>query len=377
MKPSCPMSFQPGDWMMGTPYRVVRPLGVGGMGEVYEVDHTRTGTRRAVKVARPLLLATDGVLAHRLLREGRVLRSIEHPNVVRVFEAGRLSDVRPYFAMELLEGMTLRQVVAEKAPLSWVQAIRMAVQVLDGLQAIHDRGIVHRDVKPGNLFLDGWGIVKVLDLGIAKSTDPHGSGPRTREGMVMGTTRYMAPEQLSGGVVDRRADLYSLALVLVELLVGRAKPKTRILGDDSLASVRRHGPEELEIVLRRALSPDPAARPSTASEMAAELRAFASAPAVPPRRTPRGPCVPICRSETSGTLSIPTDLGISLRRPPWFWGVQIGIVVLSVFAIVVATGVTWMVASRPGLESGRCSTGALGSSVALPAVQVGDEAGGR
>jgi serine/threonine-protein kinase len=347
------------------------------MGEVYEVDHTRTGTRRAVKVARPLLLATDGILAHRLLREGRVLRSIEHPNVVRVFEAGKLSDGRPYFAMELLEGTTLRQVVAEQAPMSWSLAIRMTVQALDGLQAIHDRGIVHRDVKPGNLFVDGWGIVKVLDLGIAKLTDPHGSGPRTREGMVMGTTRYMAPEQLSGGEVDPRADLYSLGLVLLELLVGRVLSRRKVLGDEVFALVRRHGPEELEVVLRRALSVDPAERPSSAAQMAAELRAFVSVPVVPPRPKARGPFAPVIRSEPTGTLSVPMSFVGSRRKPPWFWGVQIGIVVISLFAIVVATGVTWMVASQSGLEDGRCSTGALGSSVALPAVHVGDGAGGR
>lgn len=380
MKPSNSMSFQPGDWIAGTPYRVVRPLGMGGMGEVYEVDHTRTGTRRAVKVARPLLLATDGILAHRLLREGRVLRSIEHPNVVRVFEAGTLPDARPFFAMELLEGTTLRQMVADQAPLSWSRAVRLMVQALDGLQAIHDRGVIHRDVKPGNLFLDQRGILKVLDLGIAKSTDPNVSGPRTREGMVMGTTRYMAPEQFSGGTVDQRADIYSLALVVLELLAGRLSSRKKLVSDEVFDLVRAQGPVGLEAVLRRALAEDPACRPPSAAHLARELRAFVSVPAVRLRSEARGPVAPVAPGERTTTLSVPRFLAKPLPRSEWFWSVQIGIVVLSLFAIVVATGVTWIVASRSGLESSQCSTGATGvtgSSESFPAVRVGDGPPGR
>ncbi|PKN30167.1 MAG: hypothetical protein CVU63_25770, partial [Deltaproteobacteria bacterium HGW-Deltaproteobacteria-20] len=281
MKPEASLSFQVGDWMEGTPYRVVRPLGLGGMGEVYEVDHTRAGTRRAVKVARHDL--ADALVSQRLIREAKALRAIEHPNVVRVFEVGELPDGRPYFAMELLEGVCLRRLVAEQAPLAYARAVRLIVHALDGLAAIQAQGLVHRDVKPSNLFVDVSGVVKVLDLGIVKSTNPYASGPRTRDGMVLGTTRYMAPEQLSGACVDARADVYSAGLVLVELLVGR-KFRNSAWRRDGSPNLPHDLPPGLGSVISRALARDPEQRFNCAEELASALRLWVPVPPIAPRR---------------------------------------------------------------------------------------------
>ncbi|PIE06199.1 MAG: serine/threonine protein kinase, partial [Sorangium cellulosum] len=169
MRTPGPMSFQPGAVIKGTPYRIIRPIGVGGMGEVYEVVHARTSRRLAIKVARTHL-RDDVASLYRLVREGRALSSIQHPNVVKVFEAGELPNGRPYFAMELLEGTSMKNVI-KRAPLSFARSVDLACQALDGLSAIHRHGLIHRDVKPSNLFLDLDGVLKVLDLGVVKSTN--------------------------------------------------------------------------------------------------------------------------------------------------------------------------------------------------------------
>lgn len=368
--------FAPGDWIAGTPYRVVRTLGVGGMGEVYEVDHTRTGTRRAVKVVRASL-DTQAAVAQRLLREGRALLDIEHPNVVRVFEVGSLADGRPYFAMELIEGVSLRRVLAERAPLPWPRAVALVIQALDGLAAIHARGMIHRDVKPANLLLAGHGQVKVLDLGIAKPTDPHASGPRTRQGIVVGTTRYMAPEQLTARPVDARTDVYAAALVLFELLTG-CHPADAVTGGelDPMARVDREPPaislwvpEPLpggfDAVMQRALAVNPDERFESAEAFARSLRVFVSMP----ERAPARAGVPVARvqyesrppcAETTDATTVP----MASRRPGGRteaarWAlVHTASVALSVFALAVAfvaIGVTWMAVRDLRWSRERCA----------------------
>ena len=369
MKPEASLSFQVGDWMEGTPYRVVRPLGLGGMGEVYEVDHTRAGTRRAVKVARHDL--ADALVSQRLIREAKALRAIEHPNVVRVFEVGELPDGRPYFAMELLEGVCLRRLVAEQAPLAYARAVRLIVHALDGLAAIQAQGLVHRDVKPSNLFVDVSGVVKVLDLGIVKSTNPYASGPRTRDGMVLGTTRYMAPEQLSGACVDARADVYSAGLVLVELLVGR-KFRNSAWRRDGSPNLPHDLPPGLGSVISRALARDPEQRFNCAEELASALRLWVPVPPIAPRR--RAPLL-LARSKPvmeEGTGCTATEVGRHPPRQPraWLWGVQLGLLVFALFAMVIATGVTWRAIRTADLEPARCSAVTVSSS--LPTGTVGE-----
>ena len=292
-------SFRAGNWMDGTPYRVVKPIGAGGMGEVYEVDHTRAGTRRAVKVTRHF--EPNSIEPRRLLREARTLQTIDHPNVVRVFEVGALSDGRPYFSMELLQGMSLRSIIADQAPMDFDRATTLILQVLDGLAAIHARGFVHRDVKPSNVFVSERGVAKVIDLGIVKPMSPFASGPRTREGMVVGTTRYMAPEQLVGGRVDSRTDVYSVGLVLLELLVGKKVADTA-WRDGTQVALPRDLPPRLKSAVRSALARDPNQRFRNAEDMAAALRSWFPLRGEihrPERRVVPGRSVPRWSSRTS------------------------------------------------------------------------------
>lgn len=342
-------SFQEGQWLEGTPYRVVRPLGAGGMGEVYEVDHTRTGTRRAVKVARK---HADAPMSRRLLREARALRLIEHPNVVRVYEAGMLSGERPYFSMELLEGMSLRTVIAEQAPMMHERAVRLMLQVLDGLSAIQARHLVHRDIKPSNLFLDHRGVVKVLDLGIVKSIQPTLSQSLTKEGMVLGTTKYMAPEQLMGVPVDARADVFAAGLVLAELLIGRKGRKEiwrRCESEDGFGDA----PPGLVSAIRRAVARDPTLRFSSAQQMATALRVWVPAPPIPmPRQKTR---VAFCLSTACKQPDPRREPSCrSLRivhHAGWLWGIQIGILALALTAMVLATTVAWKSTRQPSLDT--------------------------
>lgn len=281
-------SMHRGQWIAGTPYRVVRSLGTGGMGEVYEVDHLRTGTRRALKVVRERMMVGDRVVLARFVREARVLRSIVHPHVVTVFEGGVLRDGRPYYTMELLRGLSFGEFTRQRACLPPRAVISMVVQALWGLSVIHRRGIVHRDIKPTNLFCCDDGQSKVLDLGIAKVLDPHETGPNTIHGTVIGTRRYMAPEQRWGGCVDRRADLYAMGLVLVELLLGRRCSDAGELRNQALRQECEHRVMGIDAVLQRALAWDSASRFASADQFATELTALCPVRAIARKNKPIG-----------------------------------------------------------------------------------------
>ena len=202
-------------------YRIVRPLGRGGMGAVYEVEHVQTGQRLAMKV----LNQHQGASVERFKREARVTSRIRSDHVVRVTDADVAADLdgAPFLVMELLDGADLEQATRDgpAAPADVVEWLR---QVARGLVKAHEAGIVHRDLKPENLFLerrdDGRPLVKILDFGIAKmATD---AGPLTHTGQFLGTPLYMAPEQADDGArVDAGADVYSIGLIAFRLLVGR------------------------------------------------------------------------------------------------------------------------------------------------------------
>ena len=278
-----------GQWLDGTPYRIAKVLGVGGMGEVYEVDHSRTGTRRALKVVRARVLREQRPLLTRFMREANVLRNLYHPNIVTVYENGVLSDGRPYYAMQLLHGSTWREIIRQRAPVEMKEAIGMAAQVLDGLEAMHRSGVVHRDIKPSNLFWDVSGVAVVIDLGIAKVCDRSITGPHTNDGMVVGTLAYMAPEQFITSEVDGRADVYAMGLVLLELVTG-AKAQEREAWTDAFEVLRSSGHASVAQVLRVALSRDPNERYPSAKGFAESLRAIFPAPSVRKRRVMDGWC---------------------------------------------------------------------------------------
>jgi serine/threonine protein kinase len=207
-------------------WRIANKLGEGGMGEVYAAEPVAGGARVAIKVLRQEFLADPPVLA-RFLEEGRTCIGLIHPNIVRVFECGEAEDRSPYLVMELLEGVPLGAYTAGGGRVPPPQAVPILHGILAGLAAAHARGVVHRDLKPDNVFLTrdpaGTFAVKLLDFGLAKVMDAAGGmGNRTRSGVLLGTPAYMSPEQIKNARdVDPRADLFSAGVLFYEMLTGR------------------------------------------------------------------------------------------------------------------------------------------------------------
>ena len=260
----------------GTPYDLQRPLGEGGIGEVYSALHVELGVQRAVKLLKRELSGQKEVLT-RFTREARILAQLRHPNLVEVVDLGVSADGRPFFAMELLRGRTLRDVLLDRGALRADQAVTIAVAVLDALEPLHHEGFVHRDVKPENVFLVSGGGVKLLDLGIARVEPDAVRDELTAEGASLGTPRYMAPEQARGERVDARADVWAVGALVWEMASG--EPPHADL-DGELAAVRASleglprgvfAPPQLVDVVFRATRPDPALRPPSAASMRAEL----------------------------------------------------------------------------------------------------------
>ncbi len=266
-------------------YALIRELGSGAAGVVFEAEHLIVGKRVALKLLRPEL-AQNAALSRRFVAEARAAARIAHANVVDIHDLGVARDGTCYLVMELLAGETLLDIVAQRGALPAAYACELMLQVLAGLAAAHAQGIVHRDLKPANVMVThprpDRPLAKVLDFGIAKGVlDP---GLVDETGAVLGTPLYMAPEQALGLDVDARADVYSAAAILFELLAGVAP----IEGDTnelvlakviagrrrSLAEVAPQVPAELAAIVDEALARDPAARPSSARELAQALGAF-------------------------------------------------------------------------------------------------------
>ena len=288
------------------PYEILSPLGAGGMGEVYRARDTRLGREVAVKVLPELSAESPEALA-RFEREAQAVAALSHPNILAIHDFARSADGVTYCVMELLEGETLRERL-EAAAIPPRKAVEYAQQILRGLAAAHDRGIVHRDLKPDNVFLTRDGLVKILDFGLALPAGPaapSGSGPQslTASGTVVGTPGYMAPEQIRGKLVDQRADLFALAVILYEMLTGqrafqRASPvetMMSVLQDDPPLTAGRGVPAEIAALLTHGLEKSPEDRFQSARDFAFALQAG--------EREPSGP-----RSPASGTAR-PAELG--------------------------------------------------------------------
>ncbi len=271
--------FQDGEIVPGTRYRVTRLVGRGGMGCVYEVEHQELGKRFVLKaLLRELSRRED--LAARLRNEWRALARLEHPNIVNVTDAGVSDNGVPYYIMERLEGETLAALLHRQRRLLPQHALGLAAGILSGLHAAHQIGVVHRDVKPPNIFVTSGGGVKVLDFGIAKIRD--GNGVITARGIAVGTPRYMSPEQAQGAPVDARSDIYATGLMLFEMLSGvgpfdDVKDHNELL----LAHLGRAAPllsgicvvaPELDAVVAAMLAKDPRERPPSALQVADTLR---------------------------------------------------------------------------------------------------------
>jgi tRNA A-37 threonylcarbamoyl transferase component Bud32 len=274
-------------------YRVVRPLGRGGMGVVYQAEHRVMQRSVALKVINRRYTA-DAAAAERFRREVRAAARLHHPNIVTAFDADNVGDAH-FLIMEYVEGRSLARVLEEHGPLPVAAACDHVRQAALGLQHAHERGMVHRDVKPDNLMLTPDGTVKVLDFGLAALTAERGPGGLTEVNVLMGTPAYMAPEQAEDArQADTRADVYSLGCTLYHLLTGSVPYPAptallKILAHREqplppLRAVRPEVPEGLEAVLARLLAKKPQDRYQTPGEVAAALAPFTQPVSVRPKK---------------------------------------------------------------------------------------------
>jgi serine/threonine protein kinase/Tol biopolymer transport system component len=272
-------------------YEIIAAIGEGGMGEVYLAKDTILGRRVALKVL-PEYVGKDPDRLRRFKQEARSASTLNHPNVCVIHEIGETDDGRPFIAMEHIEGVTLRQRMNERA-MKLGDALDVAIQVADALTAAHEAGIVHRDIKPENIMIRRDGYVKVFDFGLAKLTERRHTRANgtmstllanSSPGTVMGTAAYMSPEQARGVSVDERTDIWSLGVVLYEMISGRPPFVGETPTDVVVAIVEREppaisqylagAPAELERIVRKALRKDTDERYQIVKEMVIDLRSL-------------------------------------------------------------------------------------------------------
>jgi serine/threonine protein kinase len=268
------------------PFEILSLLGRGGMGEVYKVRDTRLDRINALKILPPEL-ARDPDRLHRFIREAKAASALNHPNIATIYEIGE-SDGIHWIAMELVEGQTLAERIRDR-PLETDEILDIGIQAAEALAEAHSKGIIHRDIKPANLMLTPKGVVKILDFGLAKrerreslATGADTTGTHTVPGLVMGTARYMSPEQVLGQSVDHRTDIFSLGVVLYEMAAGqppfRGESPSAIL--DAIVHrtpawpprVQDMVPEELKRIISKALEKFREVRYDAASELSADLK---------------------------------------------------------------------------------------------------------
>jgi eukaryotic-like serine/threonine-protein kinase len=340
------------------PYEILGWLGAGGMGEVYRARDARFGRDVAIKVIEPAF-AADASRVHRFEQEARAAGQLNHPNILAVHDAG-VHEGAPYLVSELLEGESLRSRLKDGA-LPPRKAIEYARQAAEGLAAAHDKGIVHRDVKPDNLFITKDGRIKILDFGIAKLAAPRDDPTRhtgfatdTAAGTVVGTAGYMSPEQVRGEVVDARSDIFSVGTVLYEMLTGRA-PFTRETAAESMTAILKEEPAEplspevppaLARIIARCLEKTREARFQSARDLAFGLDVL---------------------SGTHGTAA--SALAPALTRRSWLHHRALPWAVAGVLAIGLVGAAVWSARPVPGPGIARLL-------VALPAGQRFDGSGG-
>lgn len=236
------------------PYRIVRLLGAGGMGEVYLAEDSRLGRQVALKLM-PDHLARDPDLVRRFRQEARAASALNHPNLASIYEIEQ-ADGRHFIAMEFVAGETLRRIIT-RGPMPTAEALRIAAQVAGALAEAHQIGIVHRDIKPENIMLDSRGRIKILDFGLAKyapepaNVSAAADSYLTTPGLLMGTTAYMSPEQVRAIAVDARTDLWSLGVVLYEMIAG-APPFSGPSRSDVIAAILEREPFPLKLENRAA-----------------------------------------------------------------------------------------------------------------------------
>ena len=274
-----PLTLEAG-YLLG-PYRVLAPIGAGGMGEVYRARDTKLDRDIALKILPPDVASVETL--RRFEKEARAASSLNHPNIVAIYDVGRHESIA-YIAMELVEGQTLRGVMTD--PLTLKEALRVASKVADVLASAHERGVIHRDLKPENVMISRDGYIKLLDFGLAKVRPIFASGdktePQTTAGHIFGTTAYMSPEQAAGKPVDFRSDQFSLGVIVYEMLAGK-RPFERPTGAETLAAIiRDEAPPlaqfnevaalDVQPILDRCLAKSPGDRYASTRDLAHDLR---------------------------------------------------------------------------------------------------------
>ncbi|HEY7668644.1 MAG TPA: serine/threonine-protein kinase [Actinomycetota bacterium] len=355
-------------------YEIRAPLGRGGMGEVFEAVDRQLDRTVAVKILRPEL-AADRRLVGRFRREARTTARLSHPGIVGVYDVGEEGG-RVFIVMEFVAGSTFTELV-RLAPLPPASVARIGAAIADALAHAHERGVVHRDVSPGNLMLTSAGDAKLLDLGIARAAQGSAGGPASTS--VRGTPAYVAPEQARGGPTDQRADLYALGVVLTELLTGDPPAASGGWGIERPRVVAAAG-ERFAAVLDRCRAFDPGERYARAQGLSTDLRALSSSLATTtplalarrPRaigagsRSDTAP-LPVIRTERLGTrrsrrvprLLIVIAAGFTLLGAAWvvvpaIWGLGIPLSprVLAPEPIPTPTGLTVITGCDGWLSAG-------------------------
>ncbi len=313
--------MEPGEVVNGK-YRIVRLLGEGGMGAVYEVQHEVIGQRFALKVLHSEM-ASYPEYVERFIREAQAATKIGSDHIVYVTDGGYTDDGAPYIVMEYLDGESLAELMMREAPISIQRSVDLITQVCDAVGAAHGRGIIHRDLKPENLFVvrrrDGSEWIKVLDFGIAKILDTPEGMSLTCSGASMGTPHYMAPEQLHEAKhVDERADIYSTGVLLFQLLTAERPFQAKTIGELVIElvtadpqrprSFRPELSEELEAAVLKAIARDPDDRYTALSDLADAL-ALAVGPAPAAKTAPeQAPTVP---AEPSASAPLQPELAVT------------------------------------------------------------------
>ena len=293
-------------------YRVVRKLGSGGMADVYLAEDEELGRRVAIKILNDRH-AGDDQFVERFRREAKNAASLSHPNIVSIYDRGEAEGTY-YIAMEYLDGRSLKELIVARGPAPIHLAVDYARQVLAAIRFAHRHGIVHRDIKPHNVLVDGEGRLKVTDFGIARA----GVSQMTEAGSIIGTAQYLSPEQAKGAPVDQTSDLYSVGVVLYELLTGVVP----FSGDTPVEIAMKHlssvpeppsakradVPRDLDMVVMRALAKEPSERYQSAEEMDADLR-----------RINRGVAIsPVTEEAATAIISRPPPAAVTeiTSRPP-------------------------------------------------------------
>ncbi len=315
------------------PYEIGAPLGAGGMGEVYRARDTRLGRDVALKVL-PADVAEDRARRERFEQEARAVAALNHPNIVALYDIGAEGDIL-FTVSELVEGQTLR--VAE---IPQRKAVELAAQIADGLAAAHAAGVTHRDIKPENIMVAREGRAKILDFGLAKvarpaaATDATRSMAQTAPGTVMGTVSYMSPEQVRGENVDHRSDIFSMGLVLYELLGGRRAFPGESAVEVMHAILKQDAPDLPETVpaplagiVAHCLEKEAASRFQSAKDLAFALRASAGG-----------------RTTTSASGALPALR--PPRRAPWR-----GVAIALASSLATAALILWIAADRAGVDA--------------------------